>query len=70
MLPAKRPIDILVAKMEADLERNPNDGKRWEEIGRAYTYRSNVSMMQWGHGEMHCEFLARAPSANPISANR
>src|SRR3974390_3237774 len=36
ILPAKGPIDILVAKMEADLERNPNDGKRWEEIGRVY----------------------------------
>jgi cytochrome c-type biogenesis protein CcmH len=49
MPPAKRPIDILVAKMEVDLERNPNDGKRWEEIGRAYIQveRFNDAVRAW-----------------------
>jgi cytochrome c-type biogenesis protein CcmH len=49
MLPAKRPIDILVAKLEADLERNPNDGKHWEEIGRAYIQieRFNDAVRAW-----------------------
>jgi len=47
--PAKRPIDILVAKMEADLERNPNNGKRWEEIGRVYIQieRFNDAVRAW-----------------------
>jgi cytochrome c-type biogenesis protein CcmH len=48
-LPAKRTIDILVAQLESDLERNPNDGKRWEEIGRLYIQieRFNDAVGAW-----------------------